>query len=74
MIKPPFYVGQRVKLSDFGYSVLNLPSAAAHQAAQDLTITQIDNVGYLSDPVWAVEVDKPEINMFLLESTMFEAI
>lgn len=73
MIKPPFAVGQRVRMSDYGYSVLHLTSEAAHQAAQDLKITSIDNLGYDREPIWAVEVDKPEINMFLLEAQMFKA-
>lgn len=73
MHKPPFTVGQRVKLNAHGYSMLRLDSAEAHEAAKDLVVTYMENIGYADAPIWSMDVDSPLINMFLLDSTMFEA-
>lgn len=66
---PPFHVGQRVKMSAFGYTQLRLDSIEAFEASKDLVITNIQGMAL---GVWAIDVNNPLINMFLLEAEMFE--
>ncbi|MBZ6396985.1 MULTISPECIES: hypothetical protein [Pantoea] len=72
-IHPPFHIGQRVRMSAFGYSVLRLDSADAFEASKNLVITYIKNIGHPDAPIWDVDVDNPLISMFLLEASMLEA-
>lgn len=72
--RPPFVVGQRVKMSAFGYKQLTLDSLEAFEASKCLTITYINNIGTNKAPIWDVDVDNPLINMFLLEGSMFEPL
>lgn len=74
MSRAPFVVGQRVKVSAFGYKQLKLDSLEAFEASKCLTITFINNIGTDKAPIWDVDVDHPSINMFLLESSMFEPL
>lgn len=74
MIRPPFTVGQRVKMSAFGYKQLRLDSLEALEASKCLTITYINNLGTDTAPIWDVDVDNPLISMFLLEGRMFEPL
>ena len=74
MTHPPFTVGQRVKMNAFGYEELRLGSLEAFEASKCLTITYVNNIGTEDQPIWDVDVDNPLINMFLLESSMFEAL
>ena len=74
MARPPFTVGQRVKMNAFGYEELRLGSLEAFEASKDLTLTYIKNIGTPDAPIWDVEVDNPLINMFLLEGNMFEPL
>lgn len=66
-------VGQRVRLNDFGYESLHLTSAEAIRQSQDMRITHVENMGTASCPVWAVDVNQPLINMFLLHAEMFDS-
>ena len=72
--RPPFVVGQRVKMNAFGYEQLTLRSLEAFEASKSLTITFINNIGTNDAPIWDVEVDSPLINMFMLEGSMFEPL
>ncbi len=74
MMRPPFTVGQKVKTSAFGYQQLKLDSLEAFEASKCLTITYVNNIGTHAVPIWDVDVDNPLINMFLLESSMFEPL
>lgn len=74
MKRPPFTVGQRVKMSPFGYKQLTLDSLEAFEASKDLVITSIENIGTSADPIWAVEVNHPLIDQFLLEGQMFQPL
>lgn len=73
MIEKP-YVGQRVRLNDEGYASLHLQSAEAFEQSKSMVITEVENMAYPSKPVWAIEVDQPLINQFLLHAGMVEAI
>lgn len=66
------YVGQRVRLNDSGYERLHLHSKEAFEQSTDMKITLVENVGYEHSPVWAIDVDQPLINQFLLDATMVE--
>ena len=74
MSRAPFSVGQKVKMSAFGYKQLTLDSLEAFEASKCLTITFITNIGTNDAPIWDVDVDSPLINMFLLEANMFEPL
>ena len=69
-IKP--YVGQKVRLNDIGYDELRLSSREAFKQAEKLTIRYVENIGYEDAPIWAIDVDQPLIDMFLLDSRMVE--
>lgn len=67
------FVGQRVRLNDVGYESLHLTSAEAIRQSQDMRITFVENVGTVSSPVWAIDVNQPLINMFLLHAEMVDS-
>lgn len=68
------HVGMRVQLNKVGYEALHLTSAEAHEQARSMIITDVENIGYTHAPIWAIEVDQPEINVFLLDSSMVNPI
>lgn len=72
-MKPPFTVGQKVRLNDSGISELGFSSLQDVKDSQDLTVTKIKNIGYSNDPIWVMHVDKQSINKFMIDSTMFDA-
>lgn len=65
-------IGDRCKLS--AYDRVPLDSAEAAEAAKNLTVTYVENVGTAARPIWVIEVDNSEVNRYMLESTMFERI
>lgn len=68
------YIGQRVRLNNCGYERLHLQSADAIRQSMSMIVTNVENMGYDNAPIWAIDVDQPAINMFLLESGMVEPI
>lgn len=66
-------VGQRVRLNDAGYESLHLTSAQAIRQSQDMRITRVENMGTTSNPIWAIDVNQPLINMFLLHAEMVDS-
>ena len=68
------HIGQRVRLNDYGYSRLHLQSADAIRQSTDMRITNVENMGYDNAPIWAIDVDQPEINIFMLHASMVEPI
>lgn len=69
------YVGQKVRLNDFGYYQIDgIRSREAFKQAENMIITDFENINAYSPlvtpPIWAINVDQPEINMFLLDTTM----
>ena len=67
-------VGMKVRVNNFGLSQLHLTTIEEFNASQNLTITNVENLGYPDSPVWAIGVDNPEINKFMLEIVMFDEI
>jgi hypothetical protein len=67
-------VGDRVKLSNFGYADLRLGSREAFEQAEDMVITEVANMGTVKEPIYAVEVNQPLINFFLLHDEHVEPI
>lgn len=68
------HVGQRVQLNKVGYATLHLTSNEAHEQAKRMVITDVENLGHAHAPIWAIEVDQPLINIFLLDSSMVDPI
>lgn len=56
------------------YDRVPLDSEKAADAAKKLTVTYVENVGTAAEPIWVIEVDSPDINRYMLESSMFERI
>lgn len=67
-------IGQRVRLNDCGYQGLHLTSAEAMRQSTDMRITDVENIGYPERPIWAIDVDQPLINMFLLDASMVDPL
>jgi hypothetical protein len=65
-------VGQRVRLNDRGYADLHLTSAEAIRQSQDMRITGVENMGHPRAPIWAIDVDQPLIDMFMLHADMVD--
>ena len=68
------YVGQKVKLSRYGYAHLKLDTPEAIADCSNLTITYVNNIGYPEEPIWDIHVDSPHIDKFLLHQRMFDEI
>lgn len=68
------HVGQRVRMSAGGYEKLHLKSAAEFMDSRNLVITRVENIGRDDEPIWSIDVDKPSIDRFMLDATMFEPI
>lgn len=67
------YIGQKVRLNDYGYRHIGgIQSREAAKQAENMTITGFENMNANappgSPPIWAIDVDQPEINVFLLHS------
>jgi hypothetical protein len=65
------HVGQKVKLNAAGFRELRLDSEEAFEQARDMTITAFENINEganWAEPIWVVQVDKPLINRFLLDT------
>lgn len=63
----PFKVGDQVELSREGYADIPLNSPEAVEAAKCLVVTSIVNINaQRGHAIWAVDVDRPEINLFNL--------
>ena len=63
------YVGQRVRLNDTGMRQIGgITSKEMYAASQNMVIVGVENVnaGTPSPPIWAIDVDQPLINRFLL--------
>jgi hypothetical protein len=67
----PFTIGQKVRLNDYGIGEIKIGSLQDFKDSQNLVVTKIKNIGYSHDPIWVMHVDKPDINKFMLDSTMF---
>lgn len=72
--KPPFKVGDKVAMNDYGFEQVHIRSLAAFKASQCLTITKIEPMVGTGITIWLVEVDHPEINTYLLDNQMFNKI
>ena len=74
----PIPVGTRVRLNDHGLSRIGggASSWAEVEAARDMRVTRLENLnkGTSYPPIWEVEVDKPEINKYMLDTSMMEII
>ena len=68
------YLGQRVTLNAAGYQELGLRSKEAFDQAQEMRIIAFENINADAPPdspeIWVVQVDKPLIDMFLIDTTM----
>lgn len=77
MIANP-YVGQKVTLNEYGMKQIGgLKTRDAFKQSQDMTIMAVDNVVLTVSKginVFDIEVDKPEINMFLLDNLMVDPL
>jgi hypothetical protein len=67
-------IGQRVRLNDREYVDLHLTCAEAIRQSQDMRITGVENMGHPRAPIWAIDVDQPLINQFLLHADMVEPV
>lgn len=63
-------IGQRVKLNRKGFSSLRLDSEEAFAQAMNMQVMALENMGTEREPIWAVEVDQPLINCYMLDSSM----
>jgi hypothetical protein len=69
------YIGQRVRLNDVGYRDLHLTSADAIRQSTEMRITGVENMGGRGGPdIWAIDVDQPLIDMFMLHAGMVDPI
>jgi hypothetical protein len=69
------FVGQRVRLNDVGYRDLHLTSADAIRQSTDMRITGVENMAVRGGPpIWAIDVDQPLIDMFMLHAGMVDPI
>lgn len=65
-------VGDKVKLSRYGYKCLHLRSAEDYERSQNMTITRAHLVTNDGSNIYTIEVDVPTINKLLLNSRMVE--
>ncbi len=72
--KPPFRVGDKVAMNDYGFEQVHIKSLSAFRASQRLTVTRIEAMTGTGITIWLVEVDHPEINAYLLDNQMFNKI
>jgi hypothetical protein len=69
------FIGQRVRLNDLGYTDLHLTSAQAIAQSTNMRITEVEDMAVRGGPpIWAIEVDMPLINMFLLHAGLVDPI
>jgi hypothetical protein len=69
------FIGQRVRLSDVGYRHLHLTSAEAIRQSTDMRITGVENMGGRGGAdIWAIDVDQPLIDMFMLHAGLVDPI
>lgn len=73
-MKPPFVIGQKVRLNDYGFGEIILRGMQEFKDSQNLTVIGIENIGHKDNPIWAIDVDKSCVNKFLLESRMFDLL
>ncbi|MEZ2310822.1 hypothetical protein AB6809_29680 [Paraburkholderia sp. RCC_158] len=66
-------IGQRVRLNDYGYEQLHLTSREAIHQSHDMRITGVENMGNAEHPIWAIDVNQPALNMFLLHAEMVDS-
>ncbi|CAD6562661.1 hypothetical protein ACFQ3P_38605 [Paraburkholderia sabiae] len=67
-------IGQRVRLNDDGYEQLHLTSREAIRQSCDMRITGVEDMGCAGHPIWAIDVDQPALNMFLLHAELVDPI
>jgi hypothetical protein len=69
------FIGQRVRLNDVGYRDLHLSSAEAIRQSTDMRITGVENMGGRGgEDIWAIDVDQPLIDMFVLHAGLVDPI
>ncbi len=74
---PPFKVGDRVRLNDYGMDMIGgLRNRAMIDQAKDMRITEVWDLNEGSDwePIWHIEVDQPLIGMYLLTAECVSAL
>jgi len=69
------YVGQRVKLNREAYKDLRLNSPEAYEESKDMIITEVgDNIGYDHEPIYVIRVNRPLLDIFLLDASMVDPL
>ena len=69
-------VGQQVRLNDEGFrSIWQTTLGLTHMKTLVMTVTSVDDESITYPEItYIMEVDDPEINMYLLNHTMFDLV